>query len=151
MGRGRQCTHRSDVTCPRHSPRHQSKAGAEEGLVGSTYILHGEFREYQGRTPQVGDGLKTYTGFWEVTSERERLVIYCQTTSVSAAHATHCATYCNPCRPLIRAFSGWIRTPPLTLLRLCGTPTDLYGVTAPHVQEGTPKRVKRAVCQDSDT
>ena len=42
----------------------------------------------------------------------ERLVIYCQTTGVSAAHATHCATFCTPCRPLIRAFSGWIRTPP---------------------------------------
>ena len=41
------------------------------------------------------------------------MVIYCQTTGVSAAHATHCATYCNPCRPLLRAFSGWIRTPTL--------------------------------------
>ena len=40
---------------------------------------------------------------------RERLVIYCQTTGVSAAHAAHCATYCTACRPLIRAFSGWIR------------------------------------------
>ena len=48
---------------------------------------------------------------------RERLVIYCQTTGVSAAHATHCATYCTPCRPLIRAFSGWIRTPPPTWYR----------------------------------
>ena len=46
--------------------------------------------------------------------EGERLLIYCQTTGVSAAHATHCATYCTPCRPLIRAFSGWIRTPPPT-------------------------------------
>jgi len=36
--------------------------------------------------------------------EEEILVIYCQTTSVSAAHATHCATYCTPCRPLLRAF-----------------------------------------------
>ena len=45
-----------------------------------------------------------------------RLVIYCQTTGVSAALATHCATYCTPCRPLIRAFSGWIRTPPPTAL-----------------------------------
>ena len=45
----------------------------------------------------------------------ERLVIYCQTTGVSAAHAAHCATYCTPCRPLIRAFSGWIRTPPCAL------------------------------------
>ena len=44
----------------------------------------------------------------------ERLVIYCQTTGVSAAHATHCAKCCTPCRPLIRAFSGWIRTPPPT-------------------------------------
>jgi len=35
----------------------------------------------------------------------ERLVIYSQTTGVSAAHATHCATYCTPCRPLRRAFS----------------------------------------------
>jgi hypothetical protein len=42
----------------------------------------------------------------------ERLKIYCQITGVSAAHAMHCATYCTPCRPLIRAFSGWIRTPP---------------------------------------
>jgi hypothetical protein len=45
----------------------------------------------------------------------ERLIIYCQTTSVSAAHAPHCATYCTPCRPLIRAFSGWILTPPPTV------------------------------------
>ena len=44
----------------------------------------------------------------------ERLVIYCQTTGVSPAHAARCATYCTPCRPLIRAFSGWIRTPPPT-------------------------------------
>jgi hypothetical protein len=45
----------------------------------------------------------------------ERLVIYCQTTSVSVAHATRCASYCTPCRPLKRAFSGWILTPPPTL------------------------------------
>ena len=45
---------------------------------------------------------------------QQRLVSHCQTTSFSAAHATHCATYCTPCRPLIRAFSGWIRTPPPT-------------------------------------
>jgi len=35
----------------------------------------------------------------------ERFVVDCQTTSVSAAHATHCATYCTPCRPLTRALS----------------------------------------------
>ena len=38
--------------------------------------------------------------------------IYRQTARVSAAHTRHCATNCNPCRPLIRAFSGWIRTQP---------------------------------------
>jgi len=38
---------------------------------------------------------------FEIAGGRERLVIYCRTTSVSAAHATHCATYCTPCRPLI--------------------------------------------------
>jgi alpha-tubulin suppressor-like RCC1 family protein len=32
-----------------------------------------------------------------------------------AAHATHCATYCTLCRPLIRACSGWILTPPPTV------------------------------------
>ena len=50
------------------------------------------------------------------TRVSERLVIYCQTTGVIAAHATHCATYCTPCRPLIPAFSGRIRTPPPTLV-----------------------------------
>ena len=42
------------------------------------------------------------------------LVIYCRTTTVSAAHAKQCATYCTPRRSLIRAFSGWIRTLPPT-------------------------------------
>ena len=42
----------------------------------------------------------------------ERLVIYCRRTSASAAHATHCATFCTPCQPPLRAFSGWIRSPP---------------------------------------
>ena len=45
---------------------------------------------------------------------RERLVIYCQTSSVSAAHATHCAAYC---RPLLPVFSGWILTAPPTIGR----------------------------------
>jgi len=47
-------------------------------------------------------------------ASEKRLVIYCQKTGVSAAHATRCATYCTPCRPLIRAFPRWIRTPPPT-------------------------------------
>ena len=60
----------------------------------------------------------------------KRLVCYCQTTNVSTAPGTsrrmccptHCATYCAPCQPLSRAFSGWIRSsyptleaPPKTL------------------------------------
>ena len=28
---------------------------------------------------------------------------------------THCASYCAPCQPLLRAFSGWIRSPPPTV------------------------------------
>jgi hypothetical protein len=48
----------------------------------------------------------------EQPANQERLVIYCRTTSASAAHATHCATFCTPCQPLLRAFSGWIRSPP---------------------------------------
>ena len=52
--------------------------------------------------------------FHAAPTHRERLVIYCQTSSVSAAHATHCATNCTPCRPLLRAFSGWSLTPPPT-------------------------------------
>ena len=59
------------------------------------------------------------------TAAIERLVIYCQTAGVSAAHATHCATYCTPCQPLIRTFSGWIRTPPPTHGRHICTPPRL--------------------------
>ena len=33
-------------------------------------------------------------------------MIYCQTASVSAAHATRCATYCTPCQQLMRGFFG---------------------------------------------
>jgi len=52
----------------------------------------------------------------------ERLVFYCRTTSASTAPCTprrmccptHCASYCAPCQPLLRAFSGWIRAPPPT-------------------------------------
>ena len=40
-------------------------------------------------------------------------------TSVSTAHATHYATYCTPCRPLMRAFSRQIRTP---------HPTNLHSI-----------------------
>jgi hypothetical protein len=47
----------------------------------------------------------------QTLNPKKILITYCQTSSVSAAHAPHCATYCTPCRPLIRAFSGWILTP----------------------------------------
>ena len=58
----------------------------------------------------------------------DRLVCYCRTTSASSAPCTsrrvcgpaHCASYCAPCQPLLRAFSGWIRSPPPTATcRVC--------------------------------
>ena len=50
----------------------------------------------------------------------ERLAFYCLTTSASTAPCTsrrmfcptHCASYRAPCQPLLRAFPGWIRSPP---------------------------------------
>jgi len=52
----------------------------------------------------------------------QRLVFCCRTTSASTAPCTsrrmccptHGAGYCAPCQPLLRAFSGWIRSPPPT-------------------------------------
>jgi len=38
---------------------------------------------------------------------QERLVCYCRTTSTAP-----CANYCTPCQPLLRDFSGCIRSPP---------------------------------------
>ena len=32
---------------------------------------------------------------------------------------SHCADYCAPCQPLLRAFFGWIRSPPPTLFSFC--------------------------------
>jgi hypothetical protein len=52
---------------------------------------------------------------------------FCRTTSVSAAHATHCATYCTPCQPLLRDFPGWIRSrPPPPSPLTCGTVHTSY-------------------------
>ena len=59
-------------------------------------------------------------GGWEALSER--LVFHCRTTSASAAPCTsrrmscltHCASYGAPCQPLLREFSGWIRSEPPT-------------------------------------
>jgi len=49
----------------------------------------------------------------------ERLVFYCRTASASTAPGTsrkmscptHCASYWAPFQPLLRAFSGWVRSP----------------------------------------
>jgi len=49
-----------------------------------------------------------------------RLVFDCRTTSASTSPCpsirmccpTHCASYCAPCQPLLRAFSGLVRCPP---------------------------------------
>jgi len=59
-----------------------------------------------------------------VTPCDQRLVFYCRTASASTApctsrrmcYPTHCANYCAPCQPLLRAFSGWVRSPPPTCL-----------------------------------
>ena len=59
------------------------------GVPGAVRI---DARVHEGRLPHQPPG----------SLPAERLVIYCQTTSVSVAHATHCATYCTPCRPLMR-------------------------------------------------
>ena len=52
----------------------------------------------------------------------ERTVSFCRPTSASAAPCTsrrmccpmHCASYCASCPLLLRAFSGFIRSPPPT-------------------------------------
>ena len=36
--------------------------------------------------------------------------------------STHCASYCAPCQPLLRALSGWIRSPPPTWSLMDHTP-----------------------------
>jgi len=61
-----------------------------------------------------------------VSSGVEKLVFYCRTTSVITVPCTFrgmcCpalfATYCAPCHPLLRAFSGWVRSPTSTIPRL---------------------------------
>jgi hypothetical protein len=84
-----------------------------EGTVSGAFWVEGVISRIWGQsfghspTLNLEADSSTRYGGWGLT----RLVIYCQTTSVSAENATHCATYCTPCRPLIRAFSGWIRTP----------------------------------------
>ena len=49
---------------------------------------------------------------------QERFAFYCRKISASTASCTsrrmccptHCASYCASCQPLLRAFSGWIRS-----------------------------------------
>jgi len=55
----------------------------------------------------------------------EGLVFYCRIISASTAPctsrrmccSTDCASHCAPCQPLLRAFSGWFRSPPPTRRR----------------------------------
>ena len=45
------------------------------------------------------------------------MVIYCQTTSVSAAHATHGATYCTPLLNTLQGYFTYTKTQPSRTLR----------------------------------
>ena len=60
-----------------------------------------------------------------------------------------CASYCAPCQPLLRAFSGWIRSPPLTVSnKECGECRDqrVRGQVFSHaVAAGGEKRLRIAV------
>ena len=78
-----------------------------------------------------------------LVSDAERLVIYCQTTSVSAAHATHCVTYCTPCRPLIRAFSGRIRSLRRNLLLSLQLETQVSASLSYSVEQALLQRIVR--------
>jgi len=86
----------------------------------------------------------------------ERLVIYCQKTSVSAAHARNCATYCTPCRPLMTAQTaerGTLQrqtvrpvTPPLPLAPLRHPPcsTACAGSTTARMPQESATGVPRS-------
>ena len=68
------------------------------------------------------------------TCHPERLVFNRRTTSASTAPCpsrrmccpAHCAGYCSPCQPLLRAFSGWTRSPPPPVIE---TPTFSHQVS----------------------
>ena len=57
----------------------------------------------------------------------QRLVFHYRTTNASTAPCTsrrmcclmHCASYCALCQPLLRACSGWVRSPPPTTFSAC--------------------------------
>ena len=78
-------------------------------LTAGKWTTAGRFRS---TWKPVNSGDSTWWGSVGQYIVQERLVIYCQKISVSAAQ--DCATYYTPCRPLIRAFSGWILIPPPT-------------------------------------
>jgi len=71
-----------------------------------------------GYPPKNADHTWLCSSMWPSSSDR--FVFYCRTTSASIAPGTsrrtccptHCASYCALCQPLLRAFSGWIRSPP---------------------------------------
>jgi len=96
---------RRDSLIPAKAPRVFLKAGSKNAFSA---VLSTEGRVlgpcWEKLKPKGPKGLPALAHSL-AHSLTERLVIYCQTTSVSAVHATHCATYCTPYRPLIRAFS----------------------------------------------
>ena len=51
--------------------------------------------------------------FFSITLDQElsdtKITAIC--TSRGICCPTHCASYCGPCQPLLRAFPGWIRSP----------------------------------------
>ena len=73
-------------------------------LLGSAICPNGVCRVV--RSSRICPDLACHPHSPHACDPTERLVIYCQTTSVSAAHATHCAAYCSPCRPLMRPHRG---------------------------------------------
>jgi len=112
------------VAPPRVTLTHLDGAGGQRGArVRGAAAPHGRSQNPKPQTLNPKPGTlttlnpKSLHPKPQTPTPRERLVIYCQTSSVSAAHATHCATYCTPCQPLLRAFSGWIITPPPTTPR----------------------------------
>ena len=81
-------------------------AGPDGSVSGAVVLMYYADRDEVSSPPPNIAGLTL----------QERLVFYCRTTSASTAPCTsrrtccptHCASYCAPCQPLLRAFSGWI-------------------------------------------
>ena len=99
---------------PRDISTHSARRGPVSetvhcGLAETFAKVHGRWRSDKGYRRYIDHEVALRK---HAQGLHERLVIYCRTTSASAAHATHCATFCTPCQPPLRAFSRWIRSPP---------------------------------------